>query len=418
MTDMAAPSGIAVVRDKLGRLEIASVERLEWAVKVVASFDYRDVRRDVIRGACKILLPVGSGPFPLYYYAGYEVRDEVMRGMVALGCAVVNPVAPARVWALREMPLRRSINLDAALLHIARSLDCIDDSRVVLGGGCAGALTTWLLTAETFPLAASIPDSSEINAGYNAWYIARSQRLQAGIQPPLMPAIAAAYDIVAEPLARHDCRSAVWLQHSPVAHADAITSPVHLVHATSDLLHPVEQIARSLHREPVGMPAGFLTTDESSWLFLEDVFPDLKIVPVSVPDGAPLVAVDQSQVDRWMRGRSEAPSPDGSSRAPKRPPAMVSLPDPRAQMVACIIEDGGPSPSTGHFRYSMAFLRGAFLLRVLAHPCDAAAQFTTGKRRVLESRLRGEDWIRTPLSHLDFPEAERADVERALAHVR
>src|SRR5262249_3670693 len=159
----------------------------------------------------------------------------------------------------------------------------VDDTRVVIGGASAGAWVAWMLTAETFPLSGTLPIAGEVNNGYNMWYLDNTQALQDGLDPPLMPAIATAHPAVVRLRAAYDCRSAHWFQHSPVAHANAITSPVRALHGTSDILHPVDQIARSLRRDPIDMPAGYRTTGDEPWVFLEDVFPDLHVEAIAVP---------------------------------------------------------------------------------------------------------------------------------------
>ena len=62
------------------------------------------------------------------------------------------------------------MNPDVALLHLARALPWVDDTRVVIGGGSAGGWMTLLLAAETFPLAGAAPDVPPVNWGYNGAY--------------------------------------------------------------------------------------------------------------------------------------------------------------------------------------------------------------------------------------------------------
>lgn len=398
-----------MISDALGRLAVRSVKDLGWATKVIAEFEYPDTRGVTQVGCAKFLVPPTAGPYPLCVEVGYELRDDVLQGLVAFGCLVANPMPPRGVWSEGAAPGRRSVNLDVALLHIARSLDCIDDSRVVIAGASNGGYLAWMLTAETFPLAGSMPETAEVNAGHLAWYLATNQRLQADLEPPIIPAVAKSYRVLAKSVARYDCDSDIWLQHSPVAHAACITAPVHAVHATSDTIVPVEQVARSLARPPEGMPDGYTTCGEEPWLFLEDVFPDLHLERVPVPPGAPVLELEAGRAAGWLQSRSRDKA--------QATPGFVTLPTPNARVVVCILEDGGPGPRVGHTRHAVRFGHGAFIAKVLSRPADAAGQLTDAKRRMLEDRARGVEWIRSPMRHLDFPEAERADVARAFSHV-
>lgn len=78
-------------------------------------------------------MPVGvETPLPLMFLAGYELDFAACSEYFERGWAVANPVTPEipESWAW-DNQLARSINLDVALLHMARAQPFVDDARVM-----------------------------------------------------------------------------------------------------------------------------------------------------------------------------------------------------------------------------------------------------------------------------------------------
>jgi hypothetical protein len=392
----AAP---AELRDALGRLRVVSVEPLEGATKYVGEFDYRDVRGHTLTGRGKFYLPATPGPHPLLFAAGYEIApDDLALHEVRNGWLVVNPVSPdpEQVWP-GDNPLGRSINLDVALLHIARSLPQVDDARVVLGGGSAGGWMALMLAAESFPLAGVGVQVAPLNWGYNAAYSLRNNALG-------VPALQGAATLAEWGVQMYgpDTASDVWWQHSPVAHVARITTPVHIAYTTADVLVPVDQVAARLAKppQPGGMPAGYATdpgTIGSGRLTvrLADVVPDAEIQVLPLPAGA--VRLDEADRDEE--------------------PTSVVLPAGHRRWSIYVLDEGPPDRAVGHVKHSIAFDRTAFMQRVRDGALDPR-QATIAKLEVLAARYEGREWIDGPVPHLDLPEAERYDVERAMRTFR
>ena len=105
------------------------------------SFRYRDERGAEREAKAKIYVPpsvrTGAGTkVPLFFAAGYELPDAGSGAYLKRGWAVASP------RDLPTNPLIRTANPDIALLHMARALPFVDDSRVVIGGGSAGGYMT------------------------------------------------------------------------------------------------------------------------------------------------------------------------------------------------------------------------------------------------------------------------------------
>jgi hypothetical protein len=388
------------LRDPLGRLHVVETCHLPGAVKYVAEFSYRDVRGMLLTGRGKFYVPTGAaGPHPLMYCAGYEVApDELALAEVAQGWLLVTPVSPdpESVWP-GDNPLGRSLNLDVALLHAARSLAVVDDAKVLIAGGSAGGWLALMLAAETFPLAAVVAQVPPVNWGYNAAYGLHNR--SAGI-PALVDASALAQWGV--DLLGPDTSSSTWWVHSPLAHVDRITCPVHLSYSTADVLVPIDQVSAALVRtpEPGAVPAGYRTDPDVvaagyATTRLCDVVPDAEVTVLQLPVGA-------------------LPAADAAAAAE---PARVVLPAGSRQWSIVVLDEGAPSAEHGHTKYAVAFDRSPFVDRIRQWN-DDPAQATVAKLEVLARRYAGEDWVDSPVPHLDVVEAERFDVERALATFR
>ena len=146
----------------------------QLVAKALVEYPYLDTQGQEKVGKAKLYLPAsvqdGTTRFPLYYSAGYELDDRSSLMHLQRGFVVVSP------RELKDNPLVQTINPDAALLHIVRSLPFVDDARVVIGGGSAGGYMTLMLAAETFPLAGAAADVPPVNWGYNAAYFLQRKK--------------------------------------------------------------------------------------------------------------------------------------------------------------------------------------------------------------------------------------------------
>ena len=110
--------------------------------------EFRAIIEEAIATRAKIFVPSAlhvdpTATAPLYYSAGYELDDGAAGLVLSRGWIVVTP------HQIEANPLVRTPNCDVALLHLARSLPFVDDSRVLIAGGSAGGTMTLMLAAET-----------------------------------------------------------------------------------------------------------------------------------------------------------------------------------------------------------------------------------------------------------------------------
>lgn len=329
---------------------------------------------------------------PLYYSAGYELDDVSAAAYVQRGWVVVTP------HQIEANPLVRTSNCDAALLHLARSLPFVDDSRVVIGGGSAGGYMTLMLAAETFPLAGAAPDVPPVNLGYNAaYYLKQKSRIDAST-----PAVASIVPII-EQTARlygDNTDDKTWYQHSPLPHLATITCPVSVIWTTADMLVPINQIGDSWVRsfDGKGFPREF-TMDRLKLGVTQEVRARLTDV---LPKDAYEVFVRPPPEGSARKGQP------GGSKAVEMP---VSITKPWSIL---ILDEGAPEPMVDHLKFVVRPTREKFFGQVMTGKLSAL-QLTPLKLERLMDRYAGKEWLPSGgLRHLDLPEAERADVLRGL----
>jgi len=320
---------------------------------------------------------------PLYYSAGYELDDLTAAAVVNRGWIVVTP------HQIEVNPLVRTSNCDVALLHIARSLPFVDDSRVMVAGGSAGGYMTLMLAAETFPLAGAAPDVPPVNLGYNAaYYLKQKSRLDSSV-----PAAAGILPII-EQVAKvygENTDDKTWYSHSPLSHIPTITCPVSVAWTTADMLVPIPQIGDKWIRpfEGKGFPADFtmdrlkLAVTQESRMRLTDVLP-------------------KDAFELWVQ-----PPPSGTKILEM--PVSVTKP-----LSILILDEGAPEPKVDHLKNPVRLTRDKFYGQVLTGKIPVS-QLTPAKLERLMDRYAGKEWLPSAgLRHLDTPEAEKADVLRGL----
>jgi hypothetical protein len=375
------------------------------AAKVLVSFIFLDEHGEKKEAKAKLYLPesiqaASSARIPLYFNAGYELGDGAESAYVKRGWAVISP------RELPTNPLIRNVNPDVALLHIARVLSFVDDSRVLVGGGSAGGWMTLMLAGETFPLAGVTPDVPPVNWGYNGAYFFKQIEKAA----PKTGGVARlpAFYVVGTML--DACRSVygtdyddeTWFAHSPIAHVPTITCPVSVYWTTADMLVPMNQIGARWVRpfDRSNFPEGFtmdpaeLMHSREGRLCLVKVLPKdhYEVFNLSVPDGT-------------ARQNTQAgPGVPMTRELPMSADKLWSI---------GILDEGPPEPGVDHRKFNLSFTRNEFLKRVTDGKI-AVRQLTPTKLERLMDRYAGKEWLPSRLKHLDTPENERADVIRGL----
>ncbi|MGQ0636571.1 MAG: alpha/beta hydrolase family protein [Planctomycetaceae bacterium] len=390
-------------------------------VRISAEYTYLDIHRQKQTGKAKLYLPDdvrtrAQTKAPLYYSAGYEVKDNAAATFLDRGWVVVSPAEGD------PHPLVRMINADSALLHIARSLHFVDDAKVVIGGSSAGGYMALMLAAETFPLGGAVSNSGPINLGYNGAYWFKQQGLAEGAgvpQDPPVPFVA----LVAKALQPMktvfgtDYGDLVWFRNSPLAHIGTITCSVTAIWSTADMLVPIDQIGGRWVRpiDPGQFPEGFttnlagLTQTREAQLRLTDVLSEdeYEVFEVPVPATAPRL-----DMETWKRIRLAGQKQGQTKQLPT--PAPIELPHSETKRWSLVIlEEGPPEPGVSHLKYVVATSHEAWLRRAMTGRVPAG-ELTPLKLERLMDRYAGNEWLPTGLTHLDDPESERADVVRGL----
>ena len=343
-----------------------------------------------------------AAALPMLFAAGYELPEAGAVPYLNRGWIVVSPSE------LPTNPLVRLMNPDVALLHLARRMPWVDDRRVTIAGGSAGGWMTLLLAAETFPLAAAIPDVPPVNWGYNAAYFYK-QLDKAGPEKekgaPRIPVLFAVGSMLT-PVTKvygGEFGDATWFASSPVSQVSTITCPVSVYWSTADVLVPIDQVgAKWVQPLPADdFPEGFTMSPEKlvaspeGRLTLIEALPkeDYEIFSITVPPGT------RRQYGAEGTGTVE----------------IRELPVSRDRRWSItIIDEGAPAPDVDHRKYQLHGSRNEFLERISTAPL-AVEQLTLPKLRRLMARYAGREWSpASRLKHLDRPESEQRDVLRGL----
>jgi hypothetical protein len=413
-TAFQAPAWVTALGERLknvspSRVHVTSAELVPGSspptAKVLVSFTYRDPQGIVKEAQAKLFVTElahtqGNARHPMFFAAGYELPDGVEQYYTGRGWVVVSP------HALETNPLVRTLNPDVALLHLARTLPWVDDTRIVIGGGSAGGWMTLLLAAETFPLAGAAPDVPPVNWGYNGAYFFKQldKAGPAGGKTAKVPAVFAVGTLLKPCLSVYgeNYDDSAWIAASPIAHVSTITCPVSVYFSTADMLVPINQVgARWVQPfEKSQFPDGFtmdpekLITSRESRLRLMDVLPAsaCEIFSLVVPAGT---------------ARHNSPDGSGNATASELPMSADK------QWSIAIIDEGPPIPTIDHRKFNFALTRNAFLERVSTGKISPE-QLTATKLERLMDRYAGKEWLPSKLIQLDVPERERADVLRGL----
>lgn len=390
--------------------------RLTGSALVEFTYPGLDERDEV--GQARIALPpeilTGSKPAaPLLHIAGYELDEIGCAAMAAKGYVVTTPHGSTL------NPLSRGVNLDAAILHAARQLACVDVLKVSIQGGSAGGWMTLMLAADTFPLVCALPDVPPIHWGYNGAYIDESRAMAAGLNAngqPSMPVLLAVGDIAATSKTHYGMPwdSPALLAVSPLAHLDTITAPTLTIFSTADMLVPIDQVSPDLVKpmDASLFPAGFSTA-------MTERFPGVK------GRRTLLKALQPSQYQLFPLPRDPQPAGFVSESGSPLPAKPLELPFNKSKVWSIVvIDEGAVEPGVGHYKYNWAPNHEPFRKWAEAQGISAA-QLTAPKLERLMKRLKGIPWrpieVRPggvgeprPGTQLDYPEAERADVLRGL----
>lgn len=386
--------------------ETSKVTGMPGAGQFAVTFSYVDPQGEPAEAQATVYLPPRFSPtsktrFPLLLAAGYELPAAVILPFLHRDWIVVSPSK------LPTNPLIRLMNPDVALLHLARQLPWVDDARVMIAGSSAGGWMTLMLTAETFPLAGSMPDVPPVNWGYNAAYFYNQLKLagpKKGTFKARVPALFSVGTALVPTVKVHggDFNDETWFASSPVAHTSTITCPVSIYWSTADVLVPVDQVgkdwvqpaAEGVFPETFTMqPDKLLTSREGRLTLIEALDPaDYEVFTITVPAGT-----------RLQHGA------EGTGKLELRELPISA----DKHWSITIIDEGAPAPTVDHRKYALLLTRNQFLNQISTQPI-AVSQLTLPKLKRLMARYAGQEWLPSRLKHLDLPAAEQADVLRGL----
>jgi hypothetical protein len=375
----------------------------KMVVKALVEYTYRDPHGKEAIGKGKLYFPEdlqeAGEAYPLYYAAGYELDDAAAASHVDRGLVVATP------RALEANPLVRTINPDVALLHIARSLPFVDDTRVIVAGGSAGGYATLLLAAETFPLSGAAPHVPPVNWGYNAAYFLQKERStkpegretsKTPVFDLIVPIVKQAVEVYGD-----ETSGATYFRNSPLAHLDTITCPVSVCWSTADMLVPIDQVGEKWSRpfDAQKFPTSF-TFDP--------------VTLTTSPEGR-LRAVDvlaESDYEVFVLSEEMIKQRLAEAQSSKQPAELPFSGDKRWSIT--ILDEGTPEPNLGHTKYPVPWSSQEFTEHAAATEIGAG-QLTLAKLERLMDRYAGLEWLPSGgLTHLDDPEIEQADVLRGL----
>jgi hypothetical protein len=370
--------------------------------KVEVEYPFRDPRGKSVVGKGKFYIPASDETFqsklPLYYSAGYELDDASALGLVARGFAVVTP------QALEANPLVRTVNPDLALLHVARSLSLVDDSRVLIAGGSAGGYATLMVAAETFPISGAAPAVPPVNWGYNAAYFLQREQgdSRKDANAPKTPVFDVIVPIVYQGTKVYGTNPSdeIYFRHSPIAHLDTVTCPVLIYWTTADMLVPIDQVGKQWARpfDATKFPAGFTFDPEKLTTSPQG---RVRFIDSLKPENYEIVELSEASIKEQLK----------TAAASKVPPELSFSTS--KQWSITIMDEGAPQPELGHAKYAVPWSQAKFVAHVTSTPI-AANQLTPTKLERLMDRYAGREWLPTELVHLDDTASEHLDVVRGL----
>ena len=197
-------------------------------------------------------------PMPLIYVPHYEMAENAaeLRRYLEQGWTVASPtdVLPSHNGLLTDDDLV----FNNAALYALRHMEEFDNQRIAIVGGSAGGYTTLMLSALQMGNCTSVATAPIANVYFNFYqYFQMAQRDDAPfflklVRDSFTPILDNFPDI-------NDTER--WEAFSAVGLADCFNSPLVIIHVTSDILVPVDQITREFTyaNEGESMPKDFST---------------------------------------------------------------------------------------------------------------------------------------------------------------
>ena len=353
----------------------ATVEPLPDDSSVVrARFDVPCVLHDGSPGAARLALTFDPGraePAGLLLHCLYAMPDRAAGEWARRGWIVLSvqdlPVGADYQQFLAPVD---GLNIARAAALWARRAPVLRQLPLVLDGESQGAAVALALSREA-PVAGVVGRAPLVN--WPCFLNAIDRNRAHVVLPPgdwresAVPMIGPAVYLV-DGIALHvgqrlDDRA--WLDASPLAWAREVDAPVLLIHATGDIITPIETVLRlpaAAAFDPAAFPALYARAPEDVAPFPEaaralvDVLPAEQVWSAIVP--RPADAYEDLPDYAWSL--AERPGPE---------PAFVDAPfSPDHRWSIAMLDDGAPSPRAAHRRHRWAVEPFAFAAHAAAIP--------------------------------------------------
>lgn len=207
----------------------------------------------------RLYLPGQEGQsVPLVYVPHYEMAEDSaeLRRYLAKGWAVASPTAFDNAY--NGDLTDDDLVFNNAALYTLRHMEEFDRQRIAIVGGSAGGYTALMLSALQMGNCATIATAPISNVYFNFYqYFPMAEREDA---PFFLKLVAGMFLPIQENFP-DKTDTARWEALSAVGLADCFSSPLVIVHVTSDILVPIDQTTRAFTyaREGETMPEGFST---------------------------------------------------------------------------------------------------------------------------------------------------------------
>jgi len=203
-----------------------------------------------------------EAPVPLVYFAHYDLGayPTELENYLGHGWAVACPADYSN-----ETLIDDDLMFNNAALYLLKQREEIDPERVAVVGISAGGYTALMTSALQLGTCAVVAEYPVVNLYFEfGQYFPRAQMtsdMAAARGITLFPEVMQIAPSFAPVQEKLNGDAALSETLSPIAHTAEFSAPMAVVHYTSDLLVPVDQVARDLPYRPKGltMPWGFST---------------------------------------------------------------------------------------------------------------------------------------------------------------
>jgi len=196
--------------------------------QATVEFDYLDIHGQPAEAQANLFVERSAvengGKTPLATFVHYESSPDGSVGWCRRGWAMLTPHLNP------QHALGNSFNLDLAMIEWGRRLPFVDRQHLAIVGGSAGGYMALAMSAEVFPVAATVADAPVVNWAYNAAFLVKNLDLAKGTaESPLewqkapLPVMLAVSPIAldAQKLFGQDLASDAWYKLSPISYEDA-----------------------------------------------------------------------------------------------------------------------------------------------------------------------------------------------------